>query len=98
MSNIIHAEHVRHDPKIDADYKAIRDRQRQLQARLNANHAEQNQTIANIRALVFEDCDFTEYTDKLAALRAEAEALEWGMTEAQNRADLMRRYNNWLKN
>ena len=78
-------------------YNAIQARRRELQLQIPANQQEQEHILGNMGVLIAERCDYGDLVGKLSALRAEAEALQAGVRQLDNRAELMKRLNPWLK-
>ena len=87
----------RFDEQVQNDYNKLTSRQRELSARLAAVNGEHKEIIVNLGAWVADGCDYKEYTDRLAELRAEREALEAGLEYLNGQAGLMLRLNHWLK-
>lgn len=87
----------RFDEDIQTQWDALQARRRELSHQLGAVKTEQNGILQGLGAWVLEGCDWREYTDRLAELRAEAEALQAALTYADNLADKIKRNNNWLR-
>jgi hypothetical protein len=85
------------DQATQDDYDKIQSRRRELQARLGAIKSEQASILAGLGCWVAEGCDWREYTDQLADLRAEGEALQAGIDYLSGQAGLLKRINTWLK-
>ena len=90
-------EIVRFDPAVADDYDAKLARKRELKGMLTAVDNERVSIETNLGALVAEGGEgYKESTDRLAELRAEAEALEAGIDYLNGRLDLLKRTNYWL--
>lgn len=88
---------IRFDEDVQAQWNALQARRRELSRRLSAVQTEQTGILQGLGAWVLEGCDWREYTDKLAELRAEAEALQAAVTYVDNLADRIRRGAPWLR-
>ena len=84
------------DPEVQEKYNAMTSRRRELAERLASINSEQDLLLVNLGGFVAEGCDYKEYTDRLAELRAEREALDAGILYIANQCDLLRRMNPWL--
>ena len=89
-------EIVRFNQAVQDDWNAIQARRRELNAQLAAVSGEEKQIITNLGGWVAEGCDYQEYTDRLAELRAEAEGLQAGISYIDDKAGLLKRQNTWL--
>ena len=86
----------RFDQDVKDDYDRMQARSRELSARLAVVNGEQAQIITNLGAWVAEGCDYKEYTDRLAELRAERDALQAGLDYLDGQAGLLKRQHTWL--
>ena len=91
------AKIIRHDPEVEAEWRANPTRKNELKAQLTAVDNEREEILSQLGRLVAaEGGDYKEATDRLAELRAEAEALQAGIDYLVGQAGLMKRLNHWL--
>ena len=86
----------RFDAQIQDQYNQLQARRRQLNDRLAAVLSKQKQIITNLGGWVAEGCEYKEYTDQLAELRGEGEALQAGLDYLDGQAGLLKRQHTWL--
>lgn len=96
MNRIPHIEVVRDDPKLQADWDRLQARKRELQRRLVVIDREIGQTKLDAGAMAAEGCDYKEFTDKLADLRAEAEAIKDAIDYLDKQAQVIKRANSGI--
>ena len=89
-------ETITRDPEVQEKFDFMVSRQAELGEQLAAATNEQGQILVNLGAFVVEGCDWKEYTDRLAELRAEIEALDAGLLYLAGQKELSIRLNHWL--
>jgi len=87
---------IRFDQSIQDDWDRLQNRRRELSSRLAAIKSETKQINANLGCWVAEGCDHKEYTDRLADLRAEAEAIAAALVYLDDQAAILKRSNSWI--
>ena len=94
--NIPKPEIVRFRQDISDQFKALEKRRNEMQARLSRVKNDISEIERGLGIWVFEGCDHEQYTSRLAKLRAETEALQYGLTYVSNQIEMLRRQNSWL--
>ena len=90
-------EIVGYKQDVAESWEALQARKREINNRLADVKTEQKQIKDSLGVWVAEGCDWKEYTDRLAELRAEAEALGAALVYLDNQAALLKRSNSWLQ-